>query len=90
MKYIPKSIAGLDMISFVAPALAVISLAFFWIPSVAVTLSAAGLLLGLFGWYVAAHNEDSHASYLLTASIFAIAALVFNLTLATGAFFRMF
>jgi hypothetical protein len=90
MKYNHKSIAGLDGIAFAAPALAVISLAFFWIPVVGVILSAAGLLLGFFGWIVASQNEDSSTYYLLTASIFALAALALNLKLATGVFCRMF
>jgi hypothetical protein len=89
MHFTHKSVAWLDLLAFVSPALAVLSIWFFWMPAVGVCLSAFGLVLGFFGWLTASQNEDASASYLLSGAILSAVALVFNLTLVTGAFFRI-
>jgi hypothetical protein len=90
MEYYHRSVAWLEGVAFTSLALAVISLAFCWMPSVGVIIGAAALLIGFFGWIAAAQYHDGSSPYLLTGAGIAVLALVLNLTLVTGTIPRFF
>jgi hypothetical protein len=90
MQNITKPVPWLDALAFGSLALGVLSLAFFWMPGVGVCLSAAGLLIGFFGWITASQNGDASAFYLGVGALVSTVTLVFNLLLATHSLAQFF
>jgi hypothetical protein len=90
MNYVHKSIPSLEALAFASLALGVLGIMFVWMPAAGVCLSAAGLLIGFFGWLAAAQHGDGSAFYLMIGTATSLAGLLLNLGLVTHSIGRLF